>query len=270
MNTKNKIIAILMAGIVAMAVGVPMAIGSDSEAATTASVGNVAPTVDSVSSTPETTVTMDECPTTTSLTITASVIDSNGVEDIASIKVAIPGITSAVEMNEGCVDDSAVKRTCSKSFALPCCQAPLLYTATVTVTDNEPLSGTGEDTFTVASTIAMNVTDVPFGSLAIGGSNTVNAVVGNIGNAEIKFLDEGTAGYDDPDADDIAWDDMSCTTSATCGTDKILDDQITTTWAPATTITCGNTADVPFTLQVPVGTQTGSYGGTITFTPTEA
>ncbi len=41
MNTKNKIIAILMAGIVAMATGVPMAIGS---VTTSASVGDVAPT----------------------------------------------------------------------------------------------------------------------------------------------------------------------------------------------------------------------------------
>ncbi len=40
MNTKNKIIAILMAGIVAMATGVPMAIGS---VTTSASVGDVAP-----------------------------------------------------------------------------------------------------------------------------------------------------------------------------------------------------------------------------------
>jgi hypothetical protein len=262
MNTKNKIIAILMASIVAMAVGVPMAMGGDQEAATTASVGNVAPTVDSVSSNPETTVTMDECPTTTLLTITASVIDNNGVGDITSITVAIPGITSAVEMDESCTDNSAVKRTCSKSFALPCCQAPQPYTATVTVTDAASATGTGTDGFTVASTIAMNVTDVPFGSLAVGGSSTVNAVVGNIGNAEIKFLDEGTAGYDDPGDDDIAWSDM------TSGENTIEDSQITTTWTPATTITCGNTANVPFTLQVPAGTQTGSYGGTITFTPT--
>ena len=265
MNTKNKIIAILMAGLVAMAVGVPMAIGSDSEAATTASVGNVDPTVESVSSNPDITVTMNECPTTTSLTITASVIDNNGVGDITSITVAIPGITTAVEMNEDCVDNSAVKRTCNKSFALPCCQAPQPYTATVTVTDAASATGTDTDGFTVASTIAMNVTDVPFGALAIGGSSTVNAVVGNIGNAEIEFVDVGSPnGYDVEPNDGIIWSDML----RTGGGGTILDDQITTAWASGTTITCGDTANAGFTLTVPSGTPEGAYTGTITFTPT--
>ena len=277
MNTKNKIVAILMASMVAMAVGVPMAFGSDPEAVTTATVGNVAPTVDSVSSNPETNVTMNECSATTLLTITASVIDNNGVGDIANITVVIPGITSAVEMDESCVDNSAVKRTCNKSFNLPCCQAPQLYTATVNVTDkgSPVLSDTGEDTFTVDSTIAMDVTDVSFGTLAIGGSNTTNAVVGNIGNAKIEFIDEIPTGtpnkYDDPDTvttpiDGIIWSDML----RTGGGGTISDEQITTNWDPATNITCGNSAEVPFTLTVPGGTLTGSYSGTITFTPTEA
>ena len=92
-SVPRKIIAILMAGMVAMAIGIPMAMSSDQEAATTATVGNVAPVVTDASVSPDP-VTMSPCPDTTTITVTATVSDDNGWGDITNVNVTIPSIVT--------------------------------------------------------------------------------------------------------------------------------------------------------------------------------
>ena len=275
MNTKNKIVAILMASMVAMAVAAPMAMGQTETAGTSVAVGTVAPNVVSVEVTPDP-VTMDTYPNNTTITVNATVSDANGRDDIAYVNItgsdASGHLVESLPVTMNKIED--IDETSAKYQAtlnLTCCTPADTYNVTVEAKDQDGQIDTGTGTFTVSSTVAITVTDVNFGNVAPGGTGTNSSTVTCIGNAEVNFTDASPTGYDNPDDNDgIAWSNMSCTTSATCGTEKILDDQITTTWSPATTITCGNSAEVPFTLDVPEGTLTGSYGGTITFTPTKA
>ena len=237
------------------------------DATTSAAVGNGAPDVSAVSVSPDP-VTMAPCPATTSITVTATVSDANGVGDIASVQItgispAITGITPPITMAWS-KDNSATEAEYTATIDLPCCTAADDYTVTVTATDKgtPALSDTKTGTFTVGSTVAITVTNVNFGSVAPGGSSTASSTVTCTGNAAVKFVDDTPAGYDDPETDGIIWSDM------TSGTHTIVDDQITTTWDSMTTIACNNNADASFTLDVPSGTPPGAYEGTITFTPT--
>jgi len=260
-SVPRKIIAILMAGMVAMAIGIPMAMSSDQEAATTATVGNVAPVVTDASVSPDP-VTMSPCPNTTTITVTATVSDDNGWGDITNVNVTIPSIVTDEPMT--CTQSNATSGTCTVDIALDCCTPATTYTATVEAKDQAGATGTDTYTFTVSSTVDITVTDVNFGNVAPGGSSTASSTVTNNGNAEIKFVDEDPVGYDNPDpGDGIVWSDM------TSGANTIADDNIVTSWTSGTTITCGNSADAGFTLTVPDGTPTGTYTGTITFTPTK-
>ena len=256
------ILAILMAGIMVLTMIVP-AMGTD--ATTSAAVGNAAPDVSLVSVSPDP-VTMAPSPATTSITVTATVSDANGVGDIASVQItgispAITGITTPITMTKD-HDNSATEAEYTVTINLPCCTSADTYTVEVTATDSNSLSDTGTDTFTVSPTVAITVTNVTFGSVAPGGSSTASSTVTCTGNAEIKFVDDTPAGYDNSTTDGIIWSNM------TSGTDTIADDQITTTWVSTTTITCGGNDAASFILDVPSGTPTGTYGGTITFTPT--
>jgi hypothetical protein len=111
----------------------------------------------------------------------------------------------------------------------------------------------------------MTAGDVSFGGVAPGGNSTASSTVNCTGNAEIEFVNAApTETYDTPDDNDgISWTDMTSVAS-----DVIDDGQISTTWTSTTTITCGNTANVPFKLDVPSGTPPGVYSGTVVFTPT--
>jgi len=261
-SASRKIIAILIAGMVAMAIGIPMAMSSDQEAVTTATVGNVAPVVTDASVSPDP-VTMSPCPDTTTITVTATVSDDNGWGDITNVNVTIPSIVTDEPMT--CTQSNATSGTCTVDIALDCCTPATTYTATVEAKDQAGATGTDTYTFTVSSTVDITVTDVNFGNVAPGGSSTASSTVTNNGNAEIKFVDADPAGYDNPDDNDgIYWSDM------TSNGNTIVDDQISTTWNSATTISCGSSDDVPFTLDVPSGTPEGTYTGTITFSPSVA
>jgi len=259
------ILAILMAGIMIAAMVAP---AMSENADTSATVGNAAPDVSLVSVSPDS-VTMDPCPNTTSITVTATVSDANGVGDIASVRITgisptISGITPPITMDWS-KNNSATEAEYTATIDLPCCTSADNYTVTVTVTDKDThtSSDTGTDTFTVNPTVAITVTDVGFGSVAPGGNSTASSTVTCTGNAAVKFVDAGTGGYDNPDpGDGIVWSEM------TSGTDTISDNQITTTWNSANTIACNNNLDASFKLDVPSGTPEGTYGGTITFEPT--
>ena len=84
MGARGKIIAILVAGMVAMAIAVPMAM-SDT-ATTSATVNNVAPEVTEVTVTPGS-VTLNPCPNTTPIKVEASVSDDNGAGDISKVEI---------------------------------------------------------------------------------------------------------------------------------------------------------------------------------------
>lgn len=263
-----------MAGMMVLVMVAP---AMSEDASTSATVGNAPPSVcakweepDDQPETPATTEVMpNPNPDVKTVTIYACVHDDNGNDDIANVTAAVtgPGATpptwsvtlnpdAGVSCDAGCTGYSG-------TFDMGSCDPAGTYTVVVTVTDKAGDSGTEENTFEYLSLIAMTAGDVAFGSVAPGGSSNASSTITVYGNDAIKFDDLVPAGYDDPDPNDgIVWSDM------TSAGNTIADDQITTTWVPATCITgCLGAADVPFTLNVPAGTPPGTYGGTITFTP---
>lgn len=265
-----------MASIVAMAVGVPMAFGSE-EAATSATVGNAAPAIDSVTITPD-----DDGATggvqvypvpagTKTITVTADLSDANGYDDIASVTATIspaPANGASITMTAGTGSGTSI--TYTGTYNMQFYDNSTAYIVTVTVTDTDSLSdNTPTATFTYTDATSITVTDVGFGALGAGESSSGKySTVTNKGNTDVTFADETPAGYDNDAADGLQWSDM--TEQSTPSVDTIVDDQISTTWSAATSIDNGATSsdDVPFTLAVPAGTLSGSYAGTITFTPT--
>lgn len=278
-----------MASIVAMAIAVPMAMGdNDPVADTSVSVGNAPPGVcykweepDDQPETPNTTEVMpNQYPNNKNVTIKACVCDPNGEDDIASVKADVTGPTGFTPVTVTLTrhpetDPECEPYTCplpyptadcwqyDGTFVMGPCDPAGTYTVVVTVTDQAGETGSMNNTFEYLSLIAMTAGDVAFGSVAPGGSSTASSTITVYGNDAIKFVDAAPANYDDPDpGDGIVWSNMMS------GVNTIADDQITTTWNPTTCIDgCLDTADVPFTLDVPAGTQPGAYGGTITFTP---
>jgi hypothetical protein len=265
MNT--KIAAILLVSIVAMAMIVPMAMG-DEEAITSAKVINAPPTVDSVSVSPEN-VEMNPGPDTTPITVNATVSDTNGYEDLTNVNITsfnpdISDVTRPIAMTYVTGSGSGSTADYTATIDLPCCTGADSYTMTVEAKDAADETGTGTGTFNVLSTVAITVGDVDFDSVAPGNSSTASSTVECMGNAEIEFIDEYPSGYNNDLEDGICWSDM------TSGANTIADDQISTTWNSADTISCGNAAEASFTLNVPDRTPTGTYTGTITFTPSPA
>lgn len=257
-----------------MAVGVPMAFGSE-EAATSATVGNAAPAIDSVMITPDddtVTAGVQVNPTpagTKTITVTADLSDANGYDDIATVTAAIspvPANGASITMTAGTGSGTTI--TYTGTYDMQFYDNPTGYTVTVTVTDTAGLSdNTPTATFTYTDATSITVTNVDFGALSAGESSIGKySTVTNKGNTDVTFADTGGAGYDNDASDGLQWSEMTCTSPA----DTIVDDQITTTWSAATSINNGATSsdDVSFTLAVPAGTLSGSYTGTITFTPT--
>ena len=270
------ILAILMTGIMVAAMIAP---AMSENAETSANVGNVAPVVcakweepDDDTTTDGTQVMPNACPDVKTVTIYACVRDDNGNDDIASVTAMVTGTGPSPTWNVNLARNTTVDASCdegcigySGTFDMACYDPAGSYTVVVTVTDASDSTGTDENTFEYLSLIAMTAGNVSFGNVAPGGLSTASSTVACTGNAEIEFVDAVPAPYDNPDDNDgISWTNM------TSDGNTILDDQITTAWASATTITYGTTADVPFTLNVLAGTPSGIYTGTVVFTPTAA
>jgi hypothetical protein len=279
------ILAILMAGMMVLAIAVPMAMGDDDPVAdTSVTIGNAPPGVcakweepDDQPETPDTTEVMPEQhPATKTVTIKACVCDPNGEADIDSVMADVTGPTGftavAVTLTRNTSMDCSAY-TCPTggvdcigydgTFAMGSCDPAGMYTVIVTVTDQIGATDTDTNHFEYLSLIAMTAGNVAFGSVAPGESNTSSSTITVYGNDAIKFVDVDPAGYDDPDPNDgIVWSDMIS------GGNTIPDTNIITTWDPSVCILgCLGTDDVPFTLTVPPGTLPGTYAGTITFTP---
>ena len=275
-----------MVSVVAMAMAVPMAIGdNDPIAGTSAGVNNEAPAVCEKSEVPNP-VMPNQCPNPVDVTIKACVCDRNGNDEITQVVADVydpsTALYATVNLARNADGDAACTVTCPASGG-PCVQ----WTGTLTMQAWDPAgnyqvvvdafdgllwSAQVENTLVYQSLTAMTASDVNFGDLDPGATNTVSSTVTVYGNEDLKFVDEVPTGtpnkYDDPDPNDgIVWSDL------TSGGNVIPDDQITTTWVPATCIAgCDETAgassaNVPFTLVVPSPQAAGAYTGSITFTP---
>jgi len=273
MNTKNKIIAILMAGMVAMAIAVPTAM-SDT-ATTSATVNNVAPVVSSVTVTPGS-VTLNPCPDTTPIKVEASVSDDNGADDIATVKIT--ALTSGGSDASGNITETLpVSMTYNSSSGkyeatlhLKCTTPDGSYTVEVTATDKGGLTGTNTGTFTVGITCALKIdfSSVNFGAIDPGNSSTVTGdddmgtpdapTIKNIGNVnmDVKMNITDTSG---PEA---------LFPNNTNGTVKTVTKTLTTTAVSfGISIAPVEATAANYGLSVPAGTMHGSYAGTLTIEP---
>ena len=157
---KKIIMAILMAGIVAMAVGVPIAFG---DAATEARVAGIPPVVETITISPDDDadtpgVQINPNPVSggdKTVTITALVYCENGVDGVdtvtATIDPDIDGVAEPVTMTMQDGDPGPHKKNYQGTFELPPYQAAGLYTVTVTATHKKAgvASGSGVANFTV-------------------------------------------------------------------------------------------------------------------------
>ena len=269
MNTKNKIIAILMAGIVAMAVGVPMAMGD--QATTSASVNNKAPVVSSVTVTPSS-VDLNPCPDATPIKVEASVTDANGADDIATVNIT--ALTSGGSDASGNITETlpvsmTYNSTTEKYEAtlnLKCTTPTGSYAVEVTATDTGSLTGTNTGTFGVGVTCALDLdfTAVSFVAIDPGNSSTVTGddnfgtggpTIKNIGNAnmDVKKKITQTGGPE------------TLFPGNTDGTVKTVTRTLTTSLQSfGVTITPEEAAAATYKLSVPAGTMHGNYNGQLT------
>ena len=273
-SVSRKIMALLLAGIVAMAIGIPMAM-SDT-ATTSATVNNVAPVVSSVTVTPGS-VTLNPCPDTTPIKVEASVSDDNGADDISKVEITALEDSSGNDASGNITETLPVSMTYNSSSGkyeatlhLKCTTPDGSYTVEVTATDKGPLTGTNTSTFTVGITCALEIdfSSINFGAINPGGSSTVAGdddmgtpdapTIKNIGNGnmDVKMNITDTSG---PEA---------LFPNNTNGTVKTVTKTLTTTLQSfGITIAPGNTTAADYELSVPAGTMHGSYAGTLTIEP---
>ena len=274
MSAKDKIIAILVAGMMAMALGIPMAM-SDT-ATTSASVNNVAPTVTEVTVTPSS-VTLNPCPDTTPIKVEASVSDDNGADDISKVEITALKDGNGNDASGNLTETLPVSMTYNSSSGkyeatlhLKCTTPNGSYTVEVTATDSSGLTGTNTGTFTVGITcaLAIDFSSVDFGAINPGSSSTVTGddnmstpdapTIKNIGNVnmDVKMNITDTSG---PEA---------LFPNNTNSTVKTVTKTLTTTAVSfGVTITPGEATAATYELSVPAGTMHGDYAGELTIEP---
>jgi len=275
-SASRKIVAILMAGMVAMAIAVPTAM-SDT-ATTSATVNNVAPEVTEVTVTPGS-VTLNPCPDTTPIKVEASVSDDNGADDISKVEITALKDSNGNDASGNITETLPVSMAYNSSSGkyeatlhLNCTTPDGSYTVEVTATDKGGLTGTNTSTFTVGITcaLAIDFSSVNFGAINPGGSSTVagddnfsagdgKPTIKNIGNGNIDVKQSITDNASNPETL------FSGNTSSTVeGSIKIL---TTTAVSFGITIAPGNATAADYELSVPAGTMHGNYAGTLTIEP---
>ena len=263
------ILAILMAGIMVAAMIAP-AMGGD--AGTSATVGNVAPTVEDKCESPNPVTPDAEGPVT--VMKCAIVCDGNGKETISSV-------TAVTTYPDGVtVKDTETMHVANTSERAACCLSPLPdpsnltcevyvgyftilpcdpkgdYDVAVTVTDGTD-SDTMHNTLVVDALVAVTIADMSYGGVAASSiDNPGTHVATNNGNVVIG-LDTITSG----DMTDVLENTIPAT-GITCVNPLV---QINSSAPPAC---AGTSADVNFLLDVPA-VPTGVYTGITTFTPHE-
>ena len=273
-SVPRKIIAILIAGMVAMAIAVPTAM-SDT-ATTSATVNNVAPVVSSVTVTPGS-VDLNPCPDTTPIKVEASVSDDNGADDISKVEITALKDSNGNDASGNITETLPVSMTYNSSSGkyeatlhLNCTTPDGSYTVEVTATDKGGLTGTNTGTFTVGITcaLAIDFSSVNFGAINPGGSSTVAGdddmgtpdapTIKNIGNVnmDVKMNITDTSG---PEA---------LFPNNTNGTVKTVTKTLTTTAVSfGISIAPVEATAADYGLSVPAGTMHGSYAGTLTIEP---
>ena len=276
MSAKNKIIAILVAGMVAMALVIPMAM-SDT-ATTSASVNNVAPSVTEVTVTPSS-VTLNPCPNTTLIKVEASVSDDNGADDINTVNITALNDSYGNDASGNINETLPVLMTYNSSSGkyeatlnLTCTTPNGSYTVEVTATDSGELTGTNTGTFTVGITCALEIdfSSVNFGAIDPGSSSNVTGddifstgdgkpTIKNTGNVYIDVKQSITDNASNPETL------FSGNTSSTVErSTKIL---TTTAVSFGISIAPGNATAADYELSVPTGTMHGDYTGELTIEP---
>lgn len=130
-----------MVSVVAMAVAVPMAMGEG--ASTGAAVNNVPPVVSAAAVTDP--GSMNLHPATTTVTVTATVTDNNGIDDVTSVMAEINGsISGPVAMTKGTATDTSA--VYSVDIAVAACTTPGVDAYLVTVTAKDTALATHSDT----------------------------------------------------------------------------------------------------------------------------
>jgi len=274
MSAKNKIIAILVAGMVAIALGIPMAM-SDT-ATTRATVNNVAPEVTEITVTPSS-VTLNPCPDTTPIKVEASVSDDNGADDISKVEITALKDSNGNDASGNITETLPVSMTYNSSSGkyeatlhLKCTTPNGSYTVKVTATDKGGLTGTNTGTFTVGITCALVIdfSSVNFGAINPGGSSTVTGddnmstpdapTIKNIGNVnmDVKMNITDTSGPE------------TLFPNNTNSTVETVTKTLTTTLQPfGISIAPGEATAADYELSVPVGTMHGNYTGELTIEP---
>jgi len=276
MSAKGKIIAILVAGMVAMALGIPMA--TSDTATTSASVNNVAPKVTEVTVTPSS-VTLNPCPNTTLIKVEASVSDDNGADDINTVNITALNDSYGNDASGNINETLPVSMTYNSSsgkyeatFHLNCTTPDGSYTVEVTATDKGGLTGTNTGTFTVGKTCALDIdfSSVNFGAIDPGSSSNVtgdnifstgdgNPTIKNIGNVNIDVKQSIT---------DDAGNPETLFSGNTSSTVKESTKTLTTTAVSfGISIAPGEATAATYELSVPAGTMHGDYTGELTIEP---
>lgn len=257
------ILAILMASIMMAAMIAPAMGGT---ANTVAAVGNAAPEVTSVVVTDP--GSMNPCPDTTAVTVTATVSDANGITDITSVQITAispeTGVTLPITMTTSTTTGTEAEYT--GTISLPCCTSADDYTVTVTASDSTA-TDTGIDTLTVPTSkgLSLNFDTVSFsgapGDTDVAGTAmfdtfTIDPTVESVGNTAIDIsvladnLEKGI--------DTINGDKMEAKI------DLLAWQPVGTAYTFVTTLGCQSTAVPAFRLDIPSGTPHGSYTGTLT------
>ena len=206
MNTKNKIIAILMASIVAMAVGMPMAMGDDAD--TKANVGGVAPTYSCTA----TATTAPDAGSDGQVDFELVVTDKNGAGDIPNAGwTAEWGGRAAVNLSYK--SETATTKTFNGSDTIPYCTAP----GDPTVSFQKPTDvEVCNDTFNVGSYtgFTLNFSAIDYGNVVINVTKYVTpGALHNVGNNNMtikihatKMTPGGTYNGSDPANKDMRLD----------------------------------------------------------------
>ena len=257
MNTKNKIVAILMAGIVAMAMIAPAAIGQPP--ATEATVNNVDPTYATV-------VTVTVAPGAESdgtVNFSLTVTDDNGADTINNTGWTANWSTrSDVPLTRVASLDTLTTKTFNGSDTIPYTTAPDTYT--VTFKDDGVQVAT--DSFSVGgySGFEIDFVLVSFGALNISEKETVvgdtnmssgGPTIKNTGNTAKNVTINAT---DMTGVDTITKGNLDAKVGIT--EEQNLAAQRTF----SANIPSGGTDSINFSLTAPPGSKQGDYSGNVT------
>jgi len=263
-SVSRKIMALLMAGIVAMAIGIPMAMSDD--VGTSATVNNLAPDV------AVTTISPDPATPSCTVTVSGTLSDPNGIDDVSTLTYVVkkPDSTTYTSGN------ATVAASWSFDFDLGSDADAGIWTVEVTATDAGSLSDTDSKTFNVSEVIAFSIdfNETNYGSIAPGSASTVpgnttmetvgpappvKPTIKNEGNTVMDVQMSITDGASNPEPL------FEGNTGATVGS---VGPQTLTSTASTfdVNIAKGDTAKIDTTLSVPTGTLPGDYAGTLTIT----